>query len=176
MIFKFDTDNDGQSTKLLINMNNATLYEDVPSDGEHTVHMGTEGLSLEKGDNSLYFETERGGEYILRDLDFRFYAPETGIAVQKVVFNVPNTVFVKDKEVIIEVEIGDIIVPGTLQFHLDYPSVSYVVDAGTISGDVSVELNDPKSELRPFGNTLTLSSPDGRFYIDEVKVLVRDAS
>lgn len=176
MSFLFNTEKKGESSTLKITLDDKTIYEDIPEDGDHLVYKGVADLDLQQGTNKLYFETSPGGVYTIRAVDVRFYAPKTGQSVQEIVFNVPKSVIDDNEPVVIQIEITEIVAPGKLELYLKYPSISYFSDVGTKPGEIDIQINEPKYELKQYGNTLVLRSSDGKFYIDDVKIIVGEES
>ncbi|GEM_PF-6129233 len=173
MVLSFGTTSLGEAAKVKITLNGKTIFNKVPNELE-SMRSGLVGIPLRKTNNLITFETEKGGVYTLDNVKFSFYAEKTGRAQQKIVFDVPADVFAYDKNVTITAYIGEVLIPGTLEFNLEYPGVSYIADISSKPGPVTVQIEDPQTELRPYGNLLILDSPDGRFRVDKIEIKVED--
>lgn len=165
----FKVTNSQTNGTLSIRLNEVLAYNGKPAarSTKYSAEVSTAAGGLSVGPNTLQARTSAGGVYDLEGVELSLIESETGAVRHEVYYNVPRSVYEEANNFTVEYELANMASRGGLEFVFRQVT-KYESYTGLRTGFNSFTI--PKSEVSVGSNKLIITSQEGRFNIDGVRM------
>ncbi|MBR9678547.1 MAG: hypothetical protein GOU97_04625 [Nanoarchaeota archaeon] len=157
------------SGTMSIRLNDVLIYNGKPSEREarYQAEVSTTSAGLTTGINTISFSTSPGGVYDLSDVQFSLFEKDVGVSSYDIYYNVPGDVVDKASNFTVEYDLANMAPNGGLEFV--FRQVTKYERADSINRGYNRFIL-PSSEINLGSNKLTITSQEGRFNLNSVRM------
>ena len=125
------------------------------------------------GENTISFESKKGGEYSVSNVVLKFFAEAQPPATKTYSFDIDRDKLYSGRQILLGIKVDRIIEPGALFFTMGASPLSYYFPSGDIASGAWSYVALDKGKLKDLGNKIMLDSVNGRFAISGLMVILR---
>lgn len=159
--------------QLIIKINNKTIFKgEVSAWQAFSTSVRFDDSNIHLGENTITFETEKGGVYNLTDVKIEFVAVATPSAKKVYSFDIPKEDLESGKDIILAIRVSKVIKPGYIYAKIGNNGPMYYFNHEDVVSGAWAYVKLDKEYLSEFGNNIILYSPTGRYRLSGFMIIL----